>query len=138
MTPDFNRRQFLRHAVATAALSAAFRGATSSALLAAPQGKTAVDDTALPIVDTHQHLWDLSKFNVPWTKGHPKFDRSFVMSDYLDASKGTNVVKTVYMEVDLDPNQQVQDNSMASRLLGSGDSATVESSRETTPLKGVY
>jgi len=32
----------------------------------------------------------------------------------------------------------VQDNSMASRLLGSGDSATVESSRETTPLKGVY
>ena len=38
----------------------------------------------------------------------------------------------------LDPNQQVQDNSMASRLLGSGDSATVESSRETTPLKGVY
>jgi hypothetical protein len=38
----------------------------------------------------------------------------------------------------LDPNQQVQDNSMASRLLGSGDSATAESSRETTPLKGVY
>jgi len=38
----------------------------------------------------------------------------------------------------LDPNQQVQDNSMASRLLGSGDSATAEGSRETTPLKGVY
>ena len=38
----------------------------------------------------------------------------------------------------LDPNQQVQDNSMAGRLLGSGDSATAESSRETTPLKGVY
>ena len=38
----------------------------------------------------------------------------------------------------LDPNQQVQENSMASRLLGSGDSATAEGSRETTPLKGVY
>ena len=39
----------------------------------------------------------------------------------------------------LDPNQQVQDNSVASRLLGSSDSAaTTEASRETTPLKGVY
>jgi hypothetical protein len=38
----------------------------------------------------------------------------------------------------LDPNQQVQDNSVASRLLGSGDSATAEVSRDTTPLKGVY
>ena len=40
----------------------------------------------------------------------------------------------------LDPNQQVQDNSMAGRLLGSGDSApgATTVSRETTPLKGVY
>ena len=38
----------------------------------------------------------------------------------------------------LDPNQQVQENSMASRLLGSGDSTAAEGSRETTPLKGVY
>ena len=40
----------------------------------------------------------------------------------------------------LDPNQQVQDNSMASKLLSSGDSAAGATavSRETTPLKGVY
>jgi hypothetical protein len=40
----------------------------------------------------------------------------------------------------LDPNQQVQDNSMASRLLNSSDSAAGDTaaSRETTPLKGVY
>jgi hypothetical protein len=40
----------------------------------------------------------------------------------------------------LDPNQQVQDNSMAGKLLGSGDSApgATTVSRETTPLKGVY
>jgi hypothetical protein len=39
----------------------------------------------------------------------------------------------------LDPNQQVQDNSMASRLLGTGDSAAAAGvSRETTPLKGVH
>jgi Protein of unknown function (DUF3035) len=40
----------------------------------------------------------------------------------------------------LDPSQQVQDSSMASRLLSSSDSAAGETanSRETTPLKGVY
>jgi len=40
----------------------------------------------------------------------------------------------------LDPNQQVQANSIAGKLLGSGDSApgATEVSRETTPLKGVY
>lgn len=40
----------------------------------------------------------------------------------------------------LDPNQQVQANSMAGKLLSSGDSApgATETSRETTPLKGVY
>lgn len=39
----------------------------------------------------------------------------------------------------LDPNQQVQDNSMAGRLLGAGDSAPATGgSRETTPIKGVY
>ncbi len=40
----------------------------------------------------------------------------------------------------LDPNQQVQENSMASRLLSSSDSAAGETaaSRETTPLKGVH
>jgi hypothetical protein len=39
----------------------------------------------------------------------------------------------------VDPAQQVGDNSMASKLLGSGDSAgAAPVSRETTPLKGVY
>jgi hypothetical protein len=40
----------------------------------------------------------------------------------------------------LDPNQQVQDNTVASRLLSSSDSAAGETAagRETTPLKGVH
>lgn len=60
----------------------------------------------IPVVDTHQHLWDLSKFNLPWTKGNEKLGRSFVTSDYLAAIKDANVVKSVYMEVDVHPSQQ--------------------------------
>ena len=39
-------------------------------------------DPDLPIIDTHQHLWDLSRFKLPWLKGAPKLDRSFLMDDY--------------------------------------------------------
>jgi L-fuconolactonase len=64
------------------------------------------DSETLPIVDTHHHVWDLDRFNLPWLKGAPKLDRSFLMSDYLEATAGLNVVKSVYMEVDVEPSQQ--------------------------------
>jgi L-fuconolactonase len=61
------------------------------------------------IIDTHQHLWDLSRFRVPWLAGAPHINRSFVTSDYLEATEGLGVAKTVYMEVDVDPTQQAEE-----------------------------
>ena len=61
----------------------------------------------LPIIDTHQHLWDLSKFNLPWTAGGGILAQSYLQSDYRAATAGLNVVKAVYMEVDVEPSQQV-------------------------------
>jgi len=60
----------------------------------------------IPIIDTHQHLWDLTIFRLPWQKDNPKLARSFVMRDYLEATAGLNVVKSIYMEVDVEPSQQ--------------------------------
>jgi L-fuconolactonase len=60
----------------------------------------------LPIVDTHQHLWDLSRFRLPWQKGEPKLAKSFLMADYLESVKGLPLSQTVYMEVDVEPAQQ--------------------------------
>ena len=40
----------------------------------------------LPVVDTHQHLWDLEKFKPPWLSGAPEvLKRSYVTKDYLAA-----------------------------------------------------
>src|SRR5262249_17429407 len=64
---------------------------------------------SMSIVDTHQHLWDLRRFRLPWLKGAPRLDRNFLMADYLEATKGLNVVKSVYMEVDVEPSQQVEE-----------------------------
>ena len=85
-----NRRQFLASAIA----------ASGTAVAAAEP----VD--AIPIIDTHQHLWDLKKFKLPWIKDGSPLAKSFVTSDYLQATAGLNVVKAVYMEVDVAVEQQ--------------------------------
>ena len=61
----------------------------------------------LPIIDTHQHLWDLSRFTLHWAAGSPALARNYLQSDYAAATKGVNVVKAIYMEVDVDESQQV-------------------------------
>lgn len=63
----------------------------------------------LPIVDTHQHLWDLSRFELPWTEGDSLMSRNYLTADYLQATKEAEVVKAVYMEVDVAPHQKVDE-----------------------------
>jgi predicted TIM-barrel fold metal-dependent hydrolase len=65
----------------------------------------ASSDERLPIIDTHQHLWNLKRFNLPWLKGGGPLARDYSMTDFLAATSGLNVVKTIYMEVDVDPRE---------------------------------
>jgi L-fuconolactonase len=76
----------------------------------------------MPIIDTHQHLWDLSRFQLPWLKGDSKLDRSFLMEDYRQATQGLNVVKSVYMEVDVEPSQQAAEADFILDLIRRGGS----------------
>jgi predicted TIM-barrel fold metal-dependent hydrolase len=86
-----------------------------SAAAAATVAAVGKSKPMLPIVDTHQHLWDLTKFRLPWLKEGDVFNKSHVMSDYLKATAGLNVVKTIYMEVDVAPEQQ---NEEAEYVIG--------------------
>lgn len=88
MTLD--RRMFLASSVALAA-------GTLAAAEAEP----------LPIIDTHQHLWDLEKFTLPWLEKGGVIGKSFLPADYLKAVEGLNVVQAVYMEVDVAADQKV-------------------------------
>src|SRR6202011_4313671 len=56
----------------------------------------------MQIVDTHQHLWDLDLFRYSWIDSLPQLNRSFRMTDYLAATRGLNVVKSVHLEADVD------------------------------------
>lgn len=114
-----------------------------------------MSEHTIPIVDTHQHMWDLSEFELPWLDGEglETIDRSFVMSDYLAATEGLNVVKSVYMEVNVAPSQRLkeaeyvidlcqrEDNPMAGAVIGaspqSGDfAAYAERFADNASIKG--
>ena len=103
---DQDRRDFLK---GTANLLAAgtLLGALDSSQSA--QGATA---DPLPIIDTHQHLWDLTKFHLPWMKSAPELNKSYLAKDYAEATAGLNVVKAIYMEVDVVPSEQVKEAEM--------------------------
>ena len=78
----------------------------------------------LPIIDTHQHLWDLDRFDLPWLEGAPTLNRSYVTSDYLAATEGLNVVKTVYMEVDVSAAQHPAEAEHLIELCAADDNPT--------------
>ena len=64
-------------------------------------------ETDLPIVDTHQHLWNLSRFRLPWLKPGGELTRDFTMADYEKATEGLGIAKAIYMEVAVAPEQKL-------------------------------
>src|SRR5947208_16493298 len=80
------RRSFLHEAAVAIA-------AGNLAQAAEPKGAD-----VFPVIDTHQHLWDLSKFRLPWLQREPALAKSYVMEDYIRATSKiaapAKVVKT--------------------------------------------
>ncbi|WP_165221217.1 amidohydrolase family protein [Aquisphaera insulae] len=96
---------------------------------------------ALPIIDTHVHLWDLKTFRLAWIDRGSALDRSFLPADYAAATEGLNVVKAVYLEVDVDPAQQVLEAETVVALCRRRDSplaAAVISGRPADPGFAAY
>jgi L-fuconolactonase len=105
-----DRREFLAAAVA---------GTTAATL---PPPGTAEDTPAMiPVIDTHQHLWDIRQLKLAWAKTGDPLAADFTPKEYAEAIKGLNVVKSVYMEVDVVPEQQQKE---ADYIVGLCESAT--------------
>ena len=81
-------------------LLAAAAGATAPLLAADPPPKKD-EKKMLPVIDTHQHLWDTSKLKLSWLKKDDPLDAVFGPDEYAAAIKGLGVEKSVYMEVDV-------------------------------------
>jgi predicted TIM-barrel fold metal-dependent hydrolase len=98
---------------------------SASQLRAGEEASKKREDGSLPIVDTHQHLWDLTKFKLPWVERVSPLAKSYVMKDYLAATAGLHVVKAVYMEVDVKPAQQLAEAEYITAICKSGKAPTV-------------
>lgn len=117
-----SRRDFMATAAVTAA--ACLNSGRSSVAAAALQ--KSADAQSPPIVDTHQHLWDLKQFRLPWLNGAPEIlSHNYGLKEYAAATEGLNVAQAVYMEVDVHPEEQVREAEALIAICKGGQAPTV-------------
>src|SRR5690606_30734125 len=76
----------------------------------------AMTDSDLPLVDAHQHLWNLDENYYPWLSdkvapaawgSYDALLRNYTTDDYLRAADAQNLVKSVHLDVGWDPRDPV-------------------------------
>lgn len=98
----------------------------AGAILVSPSLSAAATPPEMPIVDTHQHLWDLQRFRLPWldTAG-ALLNRTYTLEDYRQATDGLLITTAIYMEVDVVEEQQGREADFVIDLTNRPDSPTV-------------
>ncbi len=106
------RRDFLRTTAIGTAAAATFTSAP------------AADEVPL-IIDTHQHLWDLSKLELPWLKGAPAIlNQTYHLKEYAAATTGLNI-RAIYMEVHVADRQLDEEAQHVVDICRSGTAPTI-------------
>lgn len=78
-----------------------------------------------PIIDTHQHLWDIERFRLKWPVP-PIENQNFLVPEYKKAVEGLNVVKSIYMEVDVPPKLRKDETQFALDICKDPSNTTVK------------
>jgi predicted TIM-barrel fold metal-dependent hydrolase len=83
--------------------------------------------TELPIVDAHQHFWDLGRNYLPWLCDEPPIAfrygdsralrRDYLPENYFRDAAGHDVVKTVYVETEWDPRDPVGETRWVEEII---------------------
>jgi predicted TIM-barrel fold metal-dependent hydrolase len=105
-----NRRNFLKSASVSVIASSAYSDSWSQS-------------SSIPIIDTHQHLWNLDLIPLQWVR--PPLDQNYLMTDYLKATRGQNLVKAIYMEVGAPSAYKKKEAEWALQLCADPDNPTV-------------
>jgi predicted TIM-barrel fold metal-dependent hydrolase len=81
---------------------------------------------ASPIVDAHQHFWDLRANYLPWLcdakpipfryGDYSALRRNYLPADYFADAQGFEVVKTVYVETEWDPRDPLGETAWVENL----------------------
>ena len=57
----------------------------------------------VPIVDSHVHLWDPTRFRMPWLDGNVVLDKPYGPADFRAHAEGIAVDGIVYLQVEVTP-----------------------------------
>jgi predicted TIM-barrel fold metal-dependent hydrolase len=81
-----------------------------------------------PIIDTHLHLWDMKQFRPPWLSeaAEVKIRKPCTLREYEIETKGLNIAHAVYMEIDINAEQQVEEADWISEMCHSGKTKVVK------------
>lgn len=60
---------------------------------------------SFPIVDTHLHIWDLSRLSYPWLAGVPMLNKNHLIGDYRRACGSVQVAKMIFLQCECAPAQ---------------------------------
>jgi predicted TIM-barrel fold metal-dependent hydrolase len=75
----------------------------------------------IPILDTHQHLWDLNARPHSWTADIPTLNKPFLLEDYAKAKEGTSITRSLHMEADVDIEHLPNENNWIASLVNDAD-----------------
>lgn len=68
-------------------------------------------------IDSHLHLIFPERLRYPWLSGVPALDgRAFTLEDYREAAEGTGITGTVFVEVDVHPDDAADEARQVCRL----------------------
>ena len=95
-----------------------------AATLTAP-ARTLARGPVMDIVDSHVHLWDRSRVQVPWLKPGGPLDRDFLPDDYDREIAGVPVKQAVYLEVDVAPPSRQAEADWIAEVCASGKSPVI-------------
>jgi len=80
-------------------------------------GAWLTDPSAVTLIDTHHHLWDLKHIYYPWLTDKPMdhffiddisgLQRNYLPEDYRRDARNHNVLKTVHVEAECDRSRQI-------------------------------
>ena len=62
-----------------------------------------------PIVDSHVHLWDPTRFRMPWLDGNERIGKPFGLAEFREHSAGVDVEGIVYLQVEVTPPGEFRD-----------------------------
>lgn len=69
-----------------------------------------------PIIDSHVHLWDNTHLTYPWLKNFPLLNKSFLLSELMDATKALHIESFLFVQAECDPAQALNEVNWVGEL----------------------